>query len=143
RGATPAPRLRRLPAVAAGVAGALVAAAVAMPSATARTVPMQQVAQMPQGAQMSRSQSPNRSAFVPSTLFIQGGVAEEAQMAIIGATWEWDWYHDFAIGRLGGYWEFSIGRWNSDVDDNGGSAWVTQFGVTPVLRLYPHSWGGR
>ena len=162
------PARLRLRAATAGVAGMLVAAAVSMPSAAARPAPMQHVAQVAQVAQAAQSQvpeskpslwqisqsqapsqahpqspSPKRSRFLPSTMFVQAGVAEEAQMAIVGATWVWDWYRDFSIGRLGGYWEVSIGRWNSDVEDNGGSAWVTQFGVTPVLRLYPHSWGGR
>jgi lipid A 3-O-deacylase len=97
----------------------------------------------PAAAQAVQDRPATQSALVPSSVFLQGGVAEEAQMAIIGATWDWSWYRDFSVGRLGGYWEASIGRWNSDVDDQGGSAWVTQLGVTPVLRLYPHSWGGR
>jgi hypothetical protein len=97
----------------------------------------------PESAPVAAKVPAARSALVPSSVFLQGGVAEEAQMAIVGATWDWSWYRDFSIGRLGGYWEASIGRWNSDVDHEGGQAWVTQFGLTPVLRLYPRSWGGR
>lgn len=63
-------------------------------------------------------------------------------MLIFGATWDWSWRRDTRIGRLGGYWEASFGRWNSD-GPQGGHAWVTQVGLTPVLRLYPESWGGR
>ncbi len=84
-----------------------------------------------------------RSAFRPSAIFVQAGVAEEAQMANAGAIWEWSWHRDLSFGRLSGYWEAAFGRWSSDVDGNGGNAWVTQIGVTPVLRLYPRSWGGR
>jgi lipid A 3-O-deacylase len=79
----------------------------------------------------------------PASLYVQPGLAQEAQMLVVGATWDWRWHRDFVIGRLSGYWEASFGRWNSDDGPDGGSAWVTQIGVTPVLRLYPHSWGGR
>ncbi len=82
-------------------------------------------------------------SLTPSSVYLQLGVAEDAQMAVVGATWDWSWYREYPIGRLGGYWEASFGRWNSDLDSQGGSAWVTQAGLTPVLRLYPHSWGGR
>jgi hypothetical protein len=81
-------------------------------------------------------------ALAPSSAFIQAGVAQEAQMLVGGATWDWDWHKDLAIGRLGGYWEASLGRWNSDAGPDGGSAWVTQIGLTPILRLYPERWGG-
>jgi hypothetical protein len=117
------------------------------PSSEGRPVPAS-AAQAPSASQPAASPGDERgtlewSDFRPTSVFLQAGIAEEAEMAIVGATWEWSWYRDFSFGRLGGYWEASIGRWNSDVDDNGGSAWVTQFGVTPVLRLYPDSWGGR
>ena len=77
------------------------------------------------------------------TAFVQAGVAEEAQMVVVGATRDWNWYRELRIGRLGGYWEASFGRWNSDHAPEGGSAWVTQLGLTPILRLHPQSWGGR
>ena len=77
----------------------------------------------------------------PSSAYVQAGVAEDAQMVIAGATWEWGWHRDFRVGRVTGYWEASFGRWNSDNAPAGGSAWVTQLGATPVLRLYPG--GGR
>ncbi len=83
------------------------------------------------------------SDLLPSSVYVQAGVAQEAQMLVVGATWDWRWHRDFAIGRLSGFWEASFGRWNSDTGPEGGSAWVTQIGVTPVLRLFPKSWGGR
>jgi hypothetical protein len=82
-------------------------------------------------------------ALGPSSAFVQIGAASHTDMAIVGATWDWSWYKDLSFGRLGGYWEASFGRWNSHRAGQDGTAWVTQLGVTPVLRLYPTSWGGR
>jgi lipid A 3-O-deacylase len=81
------------------------------------------------------------SLLSPTSAFVQAGAAEEAQMLVLGATWEWDWHRDYSIGRMTGYWEGSFGRWNSDGLQSG-DAWVTQLGITPVLRLHPHAWGG-
>lgn len=79
-----------------------------------------------------------RSAWLPNQAFVQLGVAEDARTAVIGATWAWAWQTDWAGGRLGGYWEASFGRWESELDDGRtASAWVTQLGVTPVLRWTP------
>lgn len=84
------------------------------------------------------------ASLAPSSGFVQAGEAHHTRMLIAGATWDWNWHRDFSFARLSGYWEASFGRWNSDVGpQGGGSAWVTQLGVTPVLRLYPASWGGR
>ena len=82
-------------------------------------------------------------ALRPSSAFVQIGAASHTDMAIAGATWDWSWHKDLSFGRLGGYWEASFGRWNSHRAGQDGTAWVTQLGVTPVLRLYPTSWGGR
>ena len=83
------------------------------------------------------------SALVPSAAFLQVGRAHEADMLILGATWDWAWQRDTPLGRIGGYSEASIGRWRSEVGEDGASDWVTQWGVTPVLRLHPLSGGGR
>lgn len=85
---------------------------------------------------------PAGSAGRPHTIFLQAGTASRTDMVVAGVTWDWPWQRDFAIGRLTGYWELSFGRWTTDHPANG-SSWVTQFGVTPVLRLHPSSWGGR
>jgi hypothetical protein len=82
-------------------------------------------------------------SLVPSSAYVQAGTAEKAEMLIAGAMWQWNWHRDVVAGRLSGYWEASFGRWNSDNRPPGGSAWVTQLGVTPVLRLYPEGAGGR
>ncbi len=75
--------------------------------------------------------------------FLQVGGAEDTNMLVAGITWDWPWHRDNALGRLSGYWEMSFGRWDTDHPARDASAWVTQFGITPVLRLYPASWGGR
>ena len=76
--------------------------------------------------------------------FVQAGVAEDAQALVVGLTQPWSWQRDFAAGRASGYWEASFGRWSSELDDGQrSSAWVTQLGVTPVLRWQPRTWGER
>ena len=73
----------------------------------------------------------------PSALFVQAGAAEQTQMLVFGAVWDWRWQKPLA-GVFTGYWELSFGRWSSQADPNGdSSAWVTQLGVTPVLRWHP------
>jgi hypothetical protein len=83
------------------------------------------------------------SALVPSTAFLQVGAARDVEMLILGATWDWGWRRDTPLGRIGGYSEVSFGRWRSEVGEDGAADWVTQWGVTPVLRLHPDGWGGR
>jgi lipid A 3-O-deacylase len=74
----------------------------------------------------------------PSRLFVQAGAAEQSQMLVFGAVWDWRWQKPLSSGLLTGYWEVSFGRWSSQADPSGSSfAWVTQLGVTPVLRWYP------
>jgi lipid A 3-O-deacylase len=76
--------------------------------------------------------------FAPSRLFVQAGAAEDAQMLVVGAAWDWSWHKPQFGGVLTGYWEVSFGRWSSQAGPGGSrSAWVTQVGVTPVLRWHP------
>jgi lipid A 3-O-deacylase len=76
--------------------------------------------------------------------FVQVGVGEGAQMLVIGSAWHWPWREDFAWGRITSYVEASFGRWRTNARDAepSVSAWVTQLGVTPVLRFHPEAWGG-
>jgi lipid A 3-O-deacylase len=76
----------------------------------------------------------------PRQLFAQAGVATDSRTLVIGATWPWDWERRWAGGRASGYWEVAIGRWASDAAGKKSSAWVTQLGLTPVLRWQPGSW---
>jgi hypothetical protein len=110
--------------------GSLPATSAAQPAATKAAV-----AADPQAQAGARDYS--------HAFFLQAGVAEDTNMLLAGITWDWPWHRDYAVGRLSGYWEMSFGRWDTDHPAREGSTWVTQFGVTPVLRIYPASWGGR
>ena len=73
--------------------------------------------------------------------FVQSGVtASDTLSYTVGATWNWDWERGYNIGTVTGYTEFTVGRWKTaggDGQDDG--RWVTQVGITPVLRLYPNT----
>lgn len=81
--------------------------------------------------------------FHPSGFWVQAGSADQAQALTLGVVWDWDWHQSLGDGLLTGYWETSIGRWhgNGNGSDSSGAAWVTQVGLTPVLRWHPGSWG--
>lgn len=80
----------------------------------------------------------------PGSLFMQAGkAADDTDAVVFGATWPWAWQHLFSYGELTGYWEASLGRWSTTRDRVSSSAWVTQVGVTPVVRWHPRSWGGQ
>ena len=79
-----------------------------------------------------------RSAWSPDKWFVQAGAAEDTQMGVVGATWQVPGLRDYEWGNVSGYFELSLGRWVSSVDDgSSSSAWVTQVGLTPVLRWQP------
>lgn len=74
-------------------------------------------------------------------VYVQGGLAAEARTVVVGLIRDWQLHRALAGGTATGYWETSFGRWNSDLPDGAnGSAWVTQLGITPVLRWRPGSW---
>lgn len=76
--------------------------------------------------------------FMPSAAFVQGGIAETASTLVAGANWDWDWQHPTGWGTWSGYWEASFGRWSTErLDGSTSHDWVTQIGITPVLRLSP------
>lgn len=115
---------------AAALAPAALAADVAVPDAPA---PGAAARGAPAAGAAGLSLHPAAGFWRPSTVFVQYGVAEDAQMAALGLAWDWRWQYDVLGGQLLGYWEASFGRWNAD---NGGGAhgWFTQVGLTPVLR---------
>lgn len=76
----------------------------------------------------------------PDRLFIQVGVGEGASMVVAGAAWDWSWRRLVASGTATGYWEVSLGRWEGRSDEGHASAWVTQIGVTPVVRWELSNW---
>jgi hypothetical protein len=80
----------------------------------------------------------DRSPWRPDKVFAQIGGAEDARMAVVGVTWGIPALRGFALDNASGYFEASVGRWTSDLDDGArSSAWVTQLGLTPVLRWHP------
>ena len=82
--------------------------------------------------------APAEPAWMPQQVFGQLGIAEEACAAVVGLAWASRWQREFAGGVASLYWEASFGRWTSESGDAGSSsAWITQVGVTPVLRWQP------
>ena len=76
----------------------------------------------------------------PDKLFAQVGFAAETQTVVVGAIWKADWHREWLGGYATLYTEASFGRWLSDSDNGASSsAWVTQLGLTPVLRWQPQS----
>jgi lipid A 3-O-deacylase len=76
------------------------------------------------------------AALKPDRVFAQVGTGDDdTRMYIAGVTYDWSWRRPLWNGVVTGYWEGSFGRWTSDLP-NGmrSSAWITQLGLTPVLR---------
>jgi lipid A 3-O-deacylase len=75
---------------------------------------------------------------MPSTAFVQAGIGDQSTRAYIaGVTWDWNWRRHFGFGTLSGYFDADFGRWTTDRNGVKGYAWMTQVGLTPVLRLRP------
>ncbi|HEY4365635.1 MAG TPA: acyloxyacyl hydrolase [Steroidobacteraceae bacterium] len=73
-------------------------------------------------------------------MFIQSGVTQDnTHSYTIGATWNWKWRREYSFAAATGYSEFSVGRWETPNGSEGGKDWVTQVGITPVIRLHPYS----
>jgi hypothetical protein len=76
------------------------------------------------------------SALRPSTLFVQAGIGDQSTRAYVaGATWNWTWRREYSFVTATGYFEADVGRWSTNDHGVRSSAWVTQVGLTPVLRL--------
>jgi len=81
----------------------------------------------------------NARALTPSSVFLQAGDGEEQTSAyVLGTTWDLPWHRANSFGAVSAYTEASFGRWATG-SAPGGSAWVTQIGITPIVRLTP-SW---
>ena len=82
--------------------------------------------------------------WLPGSFFVQAGQGDLNTYAYtVGASWNWNWQRELPIGRLTGYTEVAVGRWQYDAGNNGDSKWFTQVGATPVLRLFPTAGDGR
>lgn len=97
-------------------------------------------------ASASVTAAPHReqNRWAPSSFFLQLGTGDEKTDAYsLGATWDWHWARTTRFGQMTGYTEGTIGRWQTDNVGSTGTRWFTQFGATPVLRLYPAKLDGR
>ncbi len=76
-------------------------------------------------------------AWRPDAAFSQVGAGAATDAWSIGGQWHWNraWIlRDSLV--VHGRWEFSVGRWRTDPDEEGSDrAWVTQVSVVPTLRL--------
>jgi lipid A 3-O-deacylase len=93
-------------------------------------------AMLAMAAGAARAEPGFSSSWKPNQVFVQAGIAEDAKALTAGLIWMTDWSRPFRAGQLSLYWEVSFGRWSAD-QPNSSSSWVTQLGVTPVLRWYP------
>jgi len=87
----------------------------------------------------ARAATADRSpTLAPVNAFVQAGYGDQHTDAyVVGLTWYLPWHFDFSIGTLAAYAEASIGRWHTEGAHAGTTAWPTQVGAAPVLRLYP------
>jgi len=87
---------------------------------------------------------PENNRWKPSTVFLQSGTGDNQTSAYaLGATWNWHWGRNFRFGYVTGYTEAAVGRWNIEHPAIGQADYATQFGITPVLRLFPAGLDGR
>ncbi len=74
----------------------------------------------------------------PTSLFIQAGSGDQSTHAYVaGATWSWKAWHGGHGWTASAYFEADVGRWSTDEHGRSTSAWTTQLGLTPVLRIQP------
>jgi len=87
---------------------------------------------------VAHAQRIDTSALMPASVFVQAGFAEEKTRAYVaGLSWGWHWQKQFSAFTATGYFEAAFGRWETERNGVSGSAWATQVGLTPVLRLQP------
>ena len=91
---------------------------------------------LPEGRALAAQ--PDASSLRPSSLFIQAGVGDNDTRAYVaGATWDLPWSRQLNHMKLSAYFEAGVGRWTTEDSGVSSWSWVTQVGVTPVLRLQP------
>ena len=100
---------------------------------------MRRIARLSIAALALAATAPSFASGGPDGVFAQIGEWRHVRAATVGATWDWSWQRDYGIGKVTGYTEVALGRWqpHGTADDRG----YTRFGVTPVLRLYPKAIG--
>ncbi|HEX6361432.1 MAG TPA: acyloxyacyl hydrolase [Albitalea sp.] len=80
----------------------------------------------------------------PSAMYALLGVARGTNAATAGGWWDGAWRLDRAWGSATVHLEVSLGHWSAHPPEHGAEATtsVTQFGITPVVRLHPRGSGG-
>jgi hypothetical protein len=74
--------------------------------------------------------------FKPDGFFLQYGAASSSTHSVMaGFAWDWGWRRHTSYGSFAGYWEASLGRWRTTLAGQADADWVTQFGLTPVVRF--------
>lgn len=86
----------------------------------------------------------DRSPWLPDRVFVQTGMAEAARSTVVGANWTPFLERSLIGGQANVFWEASFGRWHGEADGiHPRAQWVTQVGLTPVLRWRPDVGGDR
>ena len=80
--------------------------------------------------------TPAASGWRPSGVFAQAGVGRDVASVALGASWDFRWQHDIALGRLTAATEVMAAEWFASAPDRH----FTQVGILPMLRLYPREW---
>ena len=93
------------------------------------------------GIHTTASAQERHESSAPLQAFIQGGLGnQDTDAYLVGAGRLLPWHKNLSLGLLTLYAEAAIGRWHSNGPKGSSTAWPTQLGVTPVLRLYPASY---
>lgn len=89
-------------------------------------------------AAVSRAHADQPHTLAPLSAFVQAGFGDQRTDAyVVGATFYLPFHFDFSAGTVTSYVEASVGRWHTEGQQRGATAWPTQLGATPVLRLFP------
>jgi len=80
----------------------------------------------------------SKSSLRPGAVFLQFGDGNHTRTVTVGLSWDLPWRKRWANGELSAYVDASLGRWWINEDGMVRSPWVTQVGLTPVLR---YRWG--
>ena len=80
--------------------------------------------------------------YAVDSVSVEYGNGDSADMARIGAGWDWDkqWFTD-GDWLVTGSWEASVGTWRGN-SVAGNNQTITDIGITPVFRLQQKNMGG-
>jgi hypothetical protein len=97
------------------------------------------VALVAQPASADERVDASTNSFQSDATFLQVGDGERTRTATLGLSWNLPWRTRASSGVLSAYLDASFGRWWIDDQGTEHGPWVTQIGLTPVLR---YQWGG-